>query len=62
MVGSLVGAAIITPGDLILMTLMLGVPLYGLYEVSLVLSWFIHRAKVKRERAAASESIGGASA
>lgn len=62
MVGSLVVAAIITPGDLLLMTLMLGVPLYGLYEVSLVVSWFIHRRRKRRERLAASERIGGAPA
>jgi sec-independent protein translocase protein TatC len=54
MVGSLLVAAIITPGDLLIMTVMLGVPLYGLYEVSIVLSWFVHRAREKRERAAAA--------
>lgn len=59
MVGSLVVAAIITPGDLILMTLMLGVPLYGLYEVSIILSWFVHRARTKR---AAAGTIGKAAA
>lgn len=62
MVGSLVVAAVITPGDLLLMTLMLGVPLYGLYEVSLVVSWVIHRRRVRRERAQAAERIGGAAA
>jgi sec-independent protein translocase protein TatC len=58
-VGSLLAAALITPGDLILMTLLIGVPLYGLYEVSIVLSFFIYRRRMKRERAAA-ERIGGA--
>ncbi len=53
-VGSLVAAAVITPGDMILMTLMLGVPLYGLYEVSIVLSWFVHRSREKRLRAEAA--------
>ena len=57
-VGSLLAAALITPGDLLIMTLMLGVPLYGLYEVSIVLSWFVHRAREKRLRAD-SGSIGG---
>lgn len=47
-VGSLLGAAMITPGDLILMTLMLALPLYGLYEVSIVGSWFVHRSRMKR--------------
>jgi len=58
MVGSFIVAALITPGDLLVMTLMLGVPLYGLYEVSIVLSWFVHRAREKRRKADAS--IGGA--
>lgn len=51
MVGSLIVAAVITPGDMILMTLMLGLPLYGLYEISIVLSWFVHRSRTRRERA-----------
>ncbi|MEX2181777.1 MAG: twin-arginine translocase subunit TatC [Gemmatimonadaceae bacterium] len=58
-VGSLLGAAMITPGDLLIMTLMLGVPLYGLYEVSIVLSWFVHRAREKRLRAEA-DAVGRA--
>lgn len=60
MVGSLVAAAIITPGDVLLVTAMLGVPLYGLYEVSIVLSWFVHRRQLRkaREREAA-DTIGG---
>lgn len=49
-VGSLLAAALITPGDLILMTGMLGVPLYGLYEVSIVLSHIIYRRRLKRQR------------
>ena len=60
-VGSMLVAAIITPGDLLIMTVMLGVPLYGLYEVSIVLSWFVHRARERRERQATG-SIGGAAA
>ncbi len=58
-VGSFIVASVITPGDLIIMTLWLGVPLYGLYEVSIVLSWIVHRAKQRRARAAAG-SIGKA--
>lgn len=49
-VASLLAAALITPGDLLIMTLMLGVPLYGLYEVSIVLSWFVHRRRMRRQR------------
>lgn len=60
MVGSLVAAAIITPGDVLIVTAMLGVPLYGLYEVSIVVSWFVYRRKLKRARAReAAETIGG---
>lgn len=58
---SFVVASIITPGDLIIMTLWLGVPLYGLYEVSIVLSWFVDRARRRRNRAD-DPSIGQASA
>lgn len=65
MVGSLLVSAFITPGDLLIMTAMLGVPLYGLYELSIVVSWFVYRQKQKsaKERAAADaeERIGGAS-
>jgi sec-independent protein translocase protein TatC len=59
-VGSLIVAAVITPGDLIIMTLMLGIPLYGLYEVSIVLSWFVHRSRLRREAAAgqAGQAVG----
>ncbi len=60
MVGSLVVAAIITPGDVLIVTAMLGVPLYGLYEVSIVLSWFVHRRQLRRARAReTTETIGG---
>ncbi len=58
-VGSFVLASVITPGDLIIMTLWLGVPLYGLYEISIVLSWIVHRTRMRR---AAAGSIGGAAA
>lgn len=47
---SFIVASVITPGDLIIMTLWLGVPLYGLYEVSIVLSWIVHRARQRRTR------------
>jgi sec-independent protein translocase protein TatC len=62
-VGMLILSAVITPGDLIISTLMLFIPLYGLYELSIVLSWFVYRAKRKKalreeeaeRRASASE-------
>jgi sec-independent protein translocase protein TatC len=62
MVGSVLVAAIVTPGDIFLVTALLAGPLYALYEVSIVVSWFVHRAKLRRARAEASASIGGAAA
>jgi sec-independent protein translocase protein TatC len=50
-VGMLILSGIITPGDLIISTLMLFIPLYGLYELSIVLSWIVFRAKLKKARA-----------
>ncbi|MDQ8154469.1 MAG: twin-arginine translocase subunit TatC [Gemmatimonadota bacterium] len=49
-VGSLIASALITPGDLIIATAMMFVPLYGLYEVSIILSWFVFRAKERKAR------------
>lgn len=60
LVASFLAGAIITPGDLLIVTLMLGVPLYALYEASIVLSWFVFRKRAKRQ--AAEGTIGGATA
>lgn len=61
--GSVVLSAVITPGDLLVMTAVMAVPLYALYEVSIVVSWFTHRARERRaRREAAAQSIGGAAA
>jgi sec-independent protein translocase protein TatC len=54
-VASLILCEIITPGDLIVSTLMLWIPVYGLYELSIIVSWFVYRTK--RKRAAARESV-----
>lgn len=62
MVGSVIVSAIVTPGDLIIMTALLALPMYGLYELSIIVSWFTHRAREKRLRVKAAESIGGVSA
>ena len=60
LVGSFVIAAFITPGDIFVTNLVLTVLLYLLYEVSIVLSWFVFR---KRERSRlADEAEGGAAA
>jgi sec-independent protein translocase protein TatC len=48
---SLVVCEIITPGDAVVSTLILWIPVYGLYELSIIVSWFVHRARKKREAA-----------
>jgi len=57
----LIACEIITPGDLLISTLILFVPVYGLYELSIVLSWIIFRRRSKNEHAA-EEIAAGASA
>jgi sec-independent protein translocase protein TatC len=59
-VATLIVCEIVTPGDLIISTLMLWIPVYALYELSIIVSKFIYRARLKRERAAevADEASG----
>jgi sec-independent protein translocase protein TatC len=57
MVGSYLVAAIITPGDLFISSVMLMVPLYLLYEFSIALSWMVFR---RRARAALAEAAADA--
>lgn len=56
LVASFAVSAIITPGDLITTTVMLMVPLYGLYEVSIVASGFVHRRKLRKAAAGEVEA------
>jgi sec-independent protein translocase protein TatC len=51
-VGSYLAAAIITPGDLFVTSVALMIPLYLLYELSIILSFLVFR---KRQRAALAE-------
>lgn len=44
-------SAIITPGDVLSATIVLLGPLYGLYELSIVLSWFVWRKRQRRQLA-----------
>jgi sec-independent protein translocase protein TatC len=53
LLGSYLAAAIITPGDLFITSLALMIPLYLLYELSIVLSFLVVRRK---ERKALAES------
>ena len=55
-VASLAAAAIITPGDLLTTTVMLMVPLYGLYEVSIIASSVVYARKERRRKEIESES------
>ena len=41
-------AAIITPGDVLSATIVLLGPLYGLYELSIILSFIVHRRRTRR--------------
>ena len=52
--GSYVAAAIITPGDLFITSIALMVPLYMLYELSIILSFLVVRRREKAARAEAA--------
>lgn len=48
-------ASVITPGDVVIMTLLLMIPLLLLYELSIVLSGMVERRRVRLERRLAAE-------
>ena len=54
LLGSYVAAAIITPGDLFITSIALMVPLYMLYELSIILSFLVVRRKERAARAEAA--------
>jgi sec-independent protein translocase protein TatC len=56
-VATLIICEIVTPGDFIISTLMLWIPVYGLFELSIIVSRFVYKARLKREREA--ELSGG---
>ena len=60
--GSYVVAAIITPGDLFITSVALMVPLYLLYELSIVLSFLVMRRKERSARAEAEAETSGVTA
>ena len=49
-------SAVITPGDLISTTIALAIPLYLLYELSVVLSIGVYRRRLRREARILAES------
>jgi sec-independent protein translocase protein TatC len=53
-VGAVIIGAFLTPGDLVWTTIAMAVPLYLLYELSIVLSYGIRRRRLRREAAAAA--------
>jgi sec-independent protein translocase protein TatC len=55
-VAIIVVGAFLTPGDLVWTTLWLAVPLYMLYEISVAISFVIHRRRERRRRAAELEA------
>ena len=50
--------AFLTPGDLIWTTIAMAVPLYFLYEVSVVLSYVVHRRRARRAAEREAELAG----
>ena len=55
-VAAVVIGAFLTPGDLIWTTVAMAVPLYLLYELSILLSYGVRRRRLRREAAAALEA------
>jgi sec-independent protein translocase protein TatC len=60
-VGSYFAAAIITPGDLFVTSVALMVPLYLLYELSIVLSWIVFRKRAKARALASANDVSDTS-
>lgn len=56
LVASVVAGAFLTPGDLFMTTLVMAVPLYFLYEISVALSYGVHRRRLKRQAEQAAEA------
>jgi sec-independent protein translocase protein TatC len=50
-----IGSAIITPGDALTATLILALPLYFLFEMSIIAALFIERRKQRKKEAADAE-------
>ena len=55
-----IAGAFLTPGDLVWTTIALAVPLYGLYELSVLASFVIDRRRKRRRAALAAEQSGAA--
>jgi sec-independent protein translocase protein TatC len=55
-VACLVGAAFVSPGDFLGTTILMTVPLYVLYELSIVLSGIVHRRKLRSQERIGAEA------
>jgi sec-independent protein translocase protein TatC len=55
-----IAGAFLTPGDLVWTTIALAVPLYGLYELSVLAAFVIDRRRKRRRAALAAEQSGAA--
>ena len=51
--------AFLTPGDMVWTTIALSVPLYGLYELSVLAAYVIHKRKQRRREALGAPPEGG---
>jgi sec-independent protein translocase protein TatC len=60
-IGSYVVAAIITPGDLFVTSVALMIPLYLLYEMSIILSYIVYRKRMKKQAAEAAAELSATS-
>jgi sec-independent protein translocase protein TatC len=61
-VGCVVGSALVTPGDLLIATLALVIPLYMLYELGILLSVVMYRWRQRRENSIDAPDEAGAPA
>jgi Sec-independent protein secretion pathway component TatC len=61
-VGAVVVSALITPGDVVIAQLILGIPLVALYALSVIVAWMIERSRgVGRQPALLDQWAGGSS-
>jgi sec-independent protein translocase protein TatC len=59
LLASYLGAAVITPGDLFVTSVALMVPLYLLYELSIILSYVVYRKRKRKALAEAEADAAG---
>ena len=60
-VGAVVVSALITPGDVVIAQLILGIPLVGLYALSVIVAWMIERSRGVTRRPALLDNWAGGS-